>query len=33
MRRWLTHPAVREMYPGLIVLAVLLVGIWEGWGK
>jgi hypothetical protein len=33
MRRWLTHPALMEMYPGLIVFAALMVGYLEGWGK
>ena len=31
--RFLRHPAVKEMYPGLIVFGVLLLGILEGWGR
>jgi hypothetical protein len=33
MKRWLCHPAVKELYPGLLVLGVLLLGFLEGWGK
>jgi hypothetical protein len=32
MKRWLTHPALVEMYPGLLALAVIAFGLWEGWG-
>jgi hypothetical protein len=33
MKRWLAHPAVREAIPGAIALAVLVFGIWRGWGQ
>ena len=33
MKRLLVHPAMIEMYPGLLFAAVILIGLIEGWGK
>ena len=33
MKRFLCHPAVVELYPGLLLAAVIVFGLLEGWGR
>ena len=31
--RFLRHPALVELYPGLALVLVIAFGLYEGWGK
>lgn len=33
MRRFLFHPAVVELYPGLLLAGLIVFGLIEGWGR